>query len=98
MATDLSTLPQDYHAADQGHELDTIAIVCFTLAIVAVLLRLLARTVIRAPIWWDDFMIVIALVLLLVLDWLMPLPYMWRLQVAKPNKVAVTFVFILGGL
>ena len=28
----------------------------------------------------------------------MPLPYMWRLQVTLPKKIALMFVFILGGL
>lgn len=28
----------------------------------------------------------------------MPLPYMWRLQVPLPKKIALMFVFVLGGL
>ena len=62
MATGPSALPPEYLAADQGPKLDVICIVVFTLAAVAVCLRFLARILIKAPLWWDDYLIFVALV------------------------------------
>lgn len=62
MATGSSALPPEYLAADQGPKLDVICIIVFTLAVLAVCLRFLARILIRAPLWWDDYVILVALV------------------------------------
>lgn len=62
MADPTQPLPPAYIAADEGPQLDAITIAVFTLAVVAVTLRFLARVLIKAPIWWDDFLILVALV------------------------------------
>ncbi|MCJ1377479.1 hypothetical protein MMC17_000574 [Xylographa soralifera] len=65
MASNSSTLPPEDLYATQGPKLDIITIVCFSLAVVAVCLRFLSRAVIKASFWWDDFVILLALVLAL---------------------------------
>ncbi|MCJ1282374.1 hypothetical protein MMC26_001697 [Xylographa opegraphella] len=65
MDSNTSTLSSEDLYATQGPKLDIIAIMCFSLAVIAVCLRFLSRAVIKASFWWDDFVILLALVLAL---------------------------------
>lgn len=61
-AVNVSSLPFDYLNADQGPKVDAITITCFSLAVVAVCLRFLARILTKATLWWDDWTVLGALV------------------------------------
>jgi hypothetical protein len=61
-AVNVSSLPLDYINADQGPKVDAIAITCFALALVAVILRFVARILTKASLWWDDWTVLVALV------------------------------------
>ena len=62
MALNSSTVSTEDQYATQGPKLDIITIICFSLAVVAVCLRFLSRALIKASFWWDDFVILLALV------------------------------------
>jgi len=47
---------------DRGPDMVVSNVICISLACVAVLLRLIARRLSKAKIWFDDYMIVVALV------------------------------------
>lgn len=59
---DLSQLPKEYLDANQGPKVNAITIFAFTLAVVGVLLRFLARVLTKASLWWDDWLVLAALV------------------------------------
>jgi hypothetical protein len=61
-AVNVSSLPLDYVQANQGPKVDIIAIIAFTLAVAAVVLRFLARFQTKASLWWDDWAVLTALV------------------------------------
>ena len=61
-AVNVSSLPLDYVQANQGPKVDIIAITAFSLAAVAVVLRFLVRTMTKASLWWDDWVVLTALV------------------------------------
>jgi hypothetical protein len=61
-AVNVNSLPLDYLNAGQGPKVDAIAIICFSLALVAVILRFLARVLTKASLWWDDWTVLAALV------------------------------------
>lgn len=64
-SVNLSQLPKEYRDANQGPKLDAITIFAFTLAVVGVSMRFLARVVTKASLWWDDWLVLAALVSLL---------------------------------
>lgn len=64
MGPEMSTVPPYDLYANRGPRGEAVAITCFVLAVVAVCLRLGARRAIKAPFWWDDFVIILALVCL----------------------------------
>lgn len=61
-SVDLSQLPKEYLDANQGPKVDAITIFAFTLAVVGVSLRFLARGLTKASLWWDDWLVLAALV------------------------------------
>ena len=61
-AVNVSSLPLDYVQANQGPKVDIIAITAFSLAAVAVVLRFLVRIMTKASLWWDDWVVLMALV------------------------------------
>lgn len=61
-SVNVSSLLLDYLNADQGPKVDAIAITCFSLALVAVILRFLARVLTKSSLWRDDWTILAALV------------------------------------
>lgn len=61
-SVELSQLPKEYLDANQGPKVDAITIFTFTLAVVGVSLRFLARVLTKASLWWDDWLVLAALV------------------------------------
>lgn len=64
MGTNPSTLPLGYACTDQGPKFGTVTIVpvVFAMAVLAVCLRFLARILTKAHLWYDDYVILVALV------------------------------------
>lgn len=47
---------------NRGPDMVVSTVICISLACIAVLLRLIARRLSKAKIWFDDYMIIVALV------------------------------------
>lgn len=62
MGPNPSTMSPEYLHETSGPNANVIIITCFALAVVAVPLRLAARKAIKTPLWWDDYLIILALV------------------------------------
>ena len=61
MAISVPNSPYDVHA-DRGPEYAKTAIALSVLSTAAVALRFLSRKVLKTKIWWDDWIILVALV------------------------------------
>lgn len=52
----------EYLAEDESAGVFVVAIVCTVLAVAAVILRFVSRSMAKAKLWWDDYTILVALV------------------------------------
>ena len=56
-----STLTPEELMADKGYKVLVSAIVLYVLVVTSVALRFSARRISKAPLWWDDWFILLAL-------------------------------------